>query len=102
MFSKKSSSNKSSKSSRSKSSNGRTSIKERALEEKLKLAELMAEAPFIEEKHAAIYNAEKLRHTEELAKLKARSQILEELQDVGSIGEIKDPILDVPGKLNRN
>ena len=62
------SSKKSSSSSKTKSSRSsleKTSVRERALEEKLKMAELLAEASFTEEKHAAICNAEKLRQTEE-------------------------------------
>ena len=78
------SSKKSSSSSKTKSSRSsleKTSVRERALEEKLKMAELLAEASFTEEKHAAIFNAEKLRQTEELAKLKARSQIFDEIEN---------------------
>ena len=66
------SSKKSSSSSKTKSSRSSletTSVRKRALEEKLKMAELLAEASFTEEKHAAICNTEKLRQTEELAKL---------------------------------
>ena len=40
----------------------------------------MAEASFTEEKHAVICNAEKLRQTEKLAKLKARSQIFDKIE----------------------
>ena len=45
------------------------------------MAELLAETSFTEEKHAAICNAEKLRQTEELAKLKARSQNFDEIEN---------------------
>ena len=45
------------------------------------MAELLAETSFTEEKHAAICNTEKLRQTEELAKLKARSQIFDEIEN---------------------
>ena len=51
------------------------------MEEKLKMAELLVEGSFTEEKHAAICNAEKLRQTEELAKQKARSQIFGEIEN---------------------
>ena len=61
----------SSKTKSSRRSLGKTSVRQRALDEKLKMAELLEEASFTEEKHAAICNAEKLRQTEELAKLKA-------------------------------
>ena len=43
------------------------------------MAELLAEASFIEEKHSAIMNAEKQRQSEELAKLKARTQVLDKI-----------------------
>ena len=56
-------------------------MRKRAMEEKLKMAELLVEASFTEEKHAAICNAEKLRQTEELAKQKARSQIFGEIEN---------------------
>ena len=45
------------------------------------MAELLAETSFTEEKHSAICNAEKLRQTEELAKLKARSQNFDEIEN---------------------
>ena len=44
------------------------------------MAELVAEVSFTEKKHAAILNAEKIRQKEELAKLKARTQILDEIK----------------------
>ena len=56
-------------------------MRERALEEKLKMAELLAKALFTEEKHAAICNTKKLRQTEELTKLKPRSQIFDEIEN---------------------
>ena len=70
----------SSRSNSSKPSCGRTSIEAIALEEKLKMAELLTEVSFTEKKHAAILNAEKIRQKEELAKLKARTQILDEIK----------------------
>ena len=54
---------------------------ERALEEKLKIAELLAEASFTEEKHTAICNTKKLRQTNDLAKLKARCQISDKIEN---------------------
>ena len=57
------SSKKSSHSSKSKlreGSSGKVSLQQKALEDKLKIAELLAEASFTEEKHAAILKAEKL------------------------------------------
>ena len=41
----------------------------------------MAKASFTEEKHAALCNAKKLSQTEELAKLKARSQIFDKIEN---------------------
>ena len=73
------SSKKSSHSSKSRLSEGssrKASLEQRVLEDKLKIAELLAETSFTEEKHAATLNAEKLRQSEELAKLKARTQVL--------------------------
>ena len=64
----------------SRNSSKKSSLKEQALQEKLKMAELLAEASFIEEKHAAMLEAEKLKKHEELAKVKARSKILDEMQ----------------------
>ena len=45
------------------------------------MTELLAEALFTEETHAAICNAEKLRQTGKLVKLKARSQIVDEIEN---------------------
>ena len=74
-------SSRSSKTNSSRSSIGKTLVRERALEEKLKMTELLAEASFTEETHAAICNADKLRQTDKLAKLKARSQIVDEIEN---------------------
>ena len=43
------------------------------------MTELLGEASFAEEKHAAILNAGKLCQSEELAKLKARTQVLDKI-----------------------
>ena len=69
----------SSKSRSSKVSSRKASLEQRVLEDNLKMAELPAEASFTEEKHAAILNTEKLCHSEELAKLKARTQVLDKI-----------------------
>ena len=77
------SSMKSSSFSKTKSSNsslGKTSVRVRSKEEKLKMAELLAEASFAEAKHAAICNTKKLKQTEELAKPKARLRFLMKLR----------------------
>ena len=59
------------------------------MEEKLKTAELLAEVSFTEEKHAVICNAEELRQTEETLKLKARSQIFDEIGNGRYFAEYK-------------
>ena len=45
------------------------------------MVELLAEGSFTEEKHVAICNTEKYRQTDKLAKLKARSQIFDEIEN---------------------
>ena len=78
------SSEKSSSSSKTKSSRsslGKISVRERGLEEKLKMEELLTEVSFTEKKHAAIFSAKKLRQTEELAKLKTKYPIFDEIEN---------------------
>ena len=62
-------------------SNSSRSSNERAVEEKAKLAELMTEAEFIQQRQLAENKAEQLRVQEKLAKAKARSQVYEEMQE---------------------
>ena len=69
-----SSSKHSSKSGRS----NKSSREERALAEKIKMAELMAEAKYIEERQSLVFQTERLKVAEGMAKTKARVQILEE------------------------
>ena len=69
------SSKSSSRSSSSKSS--RLSNKERAIEEKVRLADLQAEATFMQKKRYAELQAESLRIEEEMAKAQARVKINE-------------------------
>ena len=69
------SSKSSSRSSSSKSS--RLSNKERAIEEKVRLADLQAEATFMQKKRYAELQAESLRIEEEMAKAQARVKIYE-------------------------
>ena len=83
-------SKKSLKSSSSGKSSAKSSVEQMAIEDKLKMAELMAEASFMEEKHAALLIAEKLKQEEELAKLKARSKIFEEIQTMEQLVKNKD------------
>ena len=52
--------------------------RERAIKEKLKMAELMAETSFIEKKHTSRYQAEKLEPEKNVAKSKAKVKVLEE------------------------
>ena len=66
----------SSRSSSSKSS--RLSNKERAIEEKVRLADLQAEATFMQKKRYAELQAESLRIEEEMAKAQARVKVYEE------------------------
>ena len=61
-------------------SSSKSSTKERAIKEKLKMAELMAEALFIEKKHTSRHQAERLELEEKLAKSKAKVKVFEELE----------------------
>ena len=73
--------------SRKKSSNSSGSSrcsKERAIEEKAKLAGLMAEAEFMQQRQMAENRAEQLRVLEKLAKAKARSEVYEAMERKGS------------------
>ena len=79
--SKKGSKSCSSGSSSSSGSNSNRSSKERAVEEKAKLAELIAEAEFLQQRQLAENKAEQLRVQEKLAKAKARSQVCEEMEE---------------------
>ena len=54
--------------------------RERAIKEKFKMAELMAETSFIEKKHTSRYQAEKLEPEKNVAKSKAKVKVLEELE----------------------
>ena len=49
------------------------------------MAEVLAEASFTDEKQAGLWNVEKLRQNEALAKLKARSQIFDEIESEGDL-----------------
>ena len=65
----------SSKSGWSQSSN--SSTKERAIAERIQIAELKAGASFVERKHATEYEAEPLRIQEQMTKAEARSKVFE-------------------------
>ena len=53
------------------------SREERALTEKIKTSDLMAEAKYMEERWSLVFQAERLKVAEEMAKTKAQVQILE-------------------------
>ena len=59
------------------SSKSRSSTKEKAMQEKLRVAELLAEAAFLEKKKTAQHQADELRVQEELAKAKGRMKIFD-------------------------
>ena len=87
VYSKKGTKSTSSGSSRkTKSSNSGSSrcSKERAMEEKAKLAELMAEVEFMQQRQMAENRTEQLRVQEKLAKAKARSEVYEAMERKGS------------------
>ena len=56
-----------------------------AIEDKLKMAQLMVEASYMEEKQSALFKAQKLKQEEELAKLKARSKFFDEMQIMSNL-----------------
>ena len=51
------------------------------MEEKVKLAEIMAEAEFLEQRHLAENQAERLKIQEKLANAKTRSEVYATMQD---------------------
>ena len=54
--------------------------KKRAMKEKVKLAELMAESEFMQQREMAENRAEQLRVQEKLVKAKARSEVYEAME----------------------
>ena len=54
-----------------------SSAKERVIAERIRFAELKAEASFVERKHATEYEAEALRIQEQMAKAEARAKFFE-------------------------
>ena len=75
--SKKSSVSSSSSKHSSTSSKSRSSTKDKAIQGKMRIAELLAEATFLEKKKTAQHQADELRVQEELAKAKARMKIFD-------------------------
>ena len=76
--SKSSESKKSSVSSGSRSSGSSTSIKEQAIKEKMRLADLMAEASYMKQKKLQEFIVEELKIKMEIEQAKARAKIMEE------------------------
>ena len=60
-------------------SSSKSSTKERAIKEKLKMAEWQ-KASFMKEKHTGRYQAEKLKLEEKVAKSMAMAKVFEELE----------------------
>ena len=87
------SSKSSSKSSGSRSSSTRSSRSEKALMEKLRMAELKAEAEFMEKRQSAEFKAQKLKIEEQYAKSQARMRILEDLQNPEVINAETNPYI---------
>ena len=63
------------------SSSGRSSIKDKAIKERMKIAELKAEHLFMEKKRAAEYETLSIRLQEQVAKAEARAKVLEDLDE---------------------
>ena len=61
------------------SSSDRSSIKDKAINERMKITELKTEHLFMEKKKAAEYEAESIRIQEQVAKAEARAKVLEDL-----------------------
>ena len=87
------SSKSSSKSSSSRLSSTRPSRSERALMEKLKMAELKAEVEFMEKSQSAEFQGHKLKIEEQYAKSQARMRILEDLQNPEVISGETNPYI---------
>ena len=66
-------------STRSGSSKSKSSTREKAVKEKLRVAELIAEASFTKKKRDAEYQAKALRMEEELAKARTRAQVYDDM-----------------------
>ena len=82
-----------SKFSSSRSLSTRSSRSEKALMEKLRMAELKAEAEFMEKRQSAGFKAQKLKIEEQYAKEQARMRILEDLQN--------SEVLQLPGEYDK-
>ena len=69
-------------STRSSSSKSKSSTREKAVEEKLRVAELIAKASFMKKKRDAEYQAEALRTEEELAKARTRAKVYHDMEGI--------------------
>ena len=78
---------------RSSKSNSSGSSKSDRIERKVKLAELLAQEAFFEERQQVENEAQKLRMEEKLAKARARAQILENVE----FGEEQEPRGEILG-----
>ena len=88
-------------STRSSSSKSQYSAQEKAVEEKRKVAELIAEASFMKKKRDAEYQAEALRMEEELAKARARAKVYDDMEGI-DLGIGKDTEVFLPNKFEDN
>ena len=82
-----SSKSRSSKSSRSSNHSSRSSIKDKAIEEKIKIAELIAESNFTDQKLKMEYEAKRVEMEEKVPKAQARAKILDLLDMLPLDGE---------------
>ena len=69
-------------STRSGSSKSKSSTREKAVKEKLRVAELIAEASFTKKKRDAEYQAKALRTEEELAKARTRAKVYDDMEGI--------------------
>ena len=77
------------KSSRCSNTSSRSSIKDKAIEENIKVAELIAESNFAEQKLKAEYEAKRLGTEEKVVKAQARAKVLN-LLDMPPLADKKD------------
>ena len=69
-------------STRSSPSKSKSSTREKAVEEKLRVAKLIAEASFMKKKRDAEHRAEALRMEKELAKARARAKVYNDIEGI--------------------
>ena len=86
---------------KSSSSKSKSSTREKAVEEKLRVAELIAEASFMKKRKDAEYQAEALRMEEELAKARARAKVYDDMEGI-DLGIGKDAGVFLPKKFGDN